>query len=77
MNLHFVRKLFGQIFVLKFCTKFYTKTHKVNLFEYYGQKSCLKGISKPQIAIITNLNLTKLGFVRKLRPKLIHRIGSS
>jgi hypothetical protein len=31
---------------------------------------------KPQKIKITNLNLTKIGFVRKFRPKRFHKIGS-
>jgi hypothetical protein len=32
------------------------------------------GILKPCKVLYTNLNLTKLVFVRKLRPKLIHNV---
>jgi hypothetical protein len=34
-----------------------------------------EGILKPCKVIITNLNMTKLGFIRKLRPKRFNKIG--
>jgi hypothetical protein len=38
----------------------------------------LSGISKPyKVLIITILNMTMLGYVRKFRPKRFHQIGSS
>jgi hypothetical protein len=77
-KLHFGRKNVGQIFVLKFLDDYPPKNNTC-IFTYLSimdKKFGFQCISKPHETILTNLNFSNLDFVRKLRPKRFHKIGS-
>jgi hypothetical protein len=71
-NLPFRPKSFRINFHPQILLKVSLKNDIYYYFDYHGQLSCFSYILNPCKVIITNLNLTKLSFIRKVRPKRFH-----
>jgi hypothetical protein len=77
MYLRFGRKAFRTNINPKILDKFSSQINRFCKYIWLLIYSGFYGILMPHKAIITNLDFAKLYFVGKLRPKLIHQIGSS